>query len=660
MRRWAVIARALSVLSLALMVPVLLSAQQSPTPAKPLPPGLGQYVMVLWESGTPVPGSPGRSMKVTEPDVAALGGKVIYQKANRRVITLPLAAANALRRHESVAYLQRMWMGESFDHWSESLSAAETTSTTSASDPLHHKTEVDTNLQWGPKDYSYDGSGNIKQIGPDQYVYDSAGRLIQAVVNGQTERYSYDAFGNLEGRAVDGGNPVSIPVDSSSNRLLGVSYDAAGNVLSGGSDGRRTYAYDSLNMVRRINGFGIPFAIPERQYIYDASDEQLGMVFVGGTTSRWTMRDFEGHVIREYRADSIETPLAEGGGLWTWEQDSFYGEGMLLGGETQAWNYTENGITTTWGGKRHYHLDHLGSVRMVTDDMGRSISEHDFFPFGTNMTRTYQEQIAWPDPHIDSMRYAGHMRDFLGSLNVEGTEYLDNMHARFYDPNLGRFLSPDPLRWIDWQNGTREERQQFWEFIANPQNFNLFAYVGNKPINRTDPRGLKGCQAGDKKFETCTMSIVYDPNTSHGTLTVTGQNKGDKEGTVLLTSSVVVGGDGHVTPTGTFTASVWEKDHVSTKYGSAANTPWSKTLMGGNAFGPYQLHIKELESRGIYIHGTMGPRWSPTTWGNSIFLSPASHGCVRMCNADIFTLHDIMPNPRGNRIIISNDPDTDN
>lgn len=54
---------------------------------------------------------------------------------------------------------------------------------------------------------------------------------------------------------------------------------------------------------------------------------------------------------------------------------------------------------------------------------------------------------------------------------------------------------------------------------------------------------------------------------------------------------------------------------------------------------------------------TMGPKWSPTTWGNSIFLSPASHGCVRMCNSDIFTLHDIMPNPKGNKIVIGNEPE---
>ena len=61
--------------------------------------------------------------------------------------------------------------------------------------------------------------------------------------------------------------------------------------------------------------------------------------------------------------------------------------------------------------------------------------------------------------------------------------------------------------------------------------------------------------------------------------------------------------------------------------------------------------------RGIFIHGTMGPGWSPTTWGNSIFLSPTSHGCVRMCNSDNIDLHKIMPDPRGNKIIIGTEPE---
>jgi hypothetical protein len=42
----------------------------------------------------------------------------------------------------------------------------------------------------------------------------------------------------------------------------------------------------------------------------------------------------------------------------------------------------------------------------------------------------------------------------------------------------------------------------------------------------------------------------------------------------------------------------WEKDHISKNYGTWANTPYSETKLGLNAFGPYQLHIKELDRRG--------------------------------------------------------------
>jgi len=184
----------------------------------------------------------------------------------------------------------------------------------------------------------------------------------------------------------------------------------------------------------------------------------------------------------------------------------------------------------------------------------------------------------------------------------------------------------------------------------------VYTYVGNDPLDKTDPSGLLGCQSGDKTFATCTITVVYNPETSKGTLTVTGENKGDKNPTTLLTSSVVVGGNGHVTPTGTFTASYWEKDHVSTKYGKWADTPYSKTMFGGNAFGPYQLHIKELDKQGIYIHGTMGPSWNPTTKINNL-ISPASHGCVRMCNADDIALRNMMPHPEGNKINISAKPE---
>jgi len=48
------------------------------------------------------------------------------------------------------------------------------------------------------------------------------------------------------------------------------------------------------------------------------------------------------------------------------------------------------------------------------------------------------------------------------------------MHARYYNPNVARFLSVDPGRDND---------------PSAPQSWNLYAYVRNNPVNRTDPDG---------------------------------------------------------------------------------------------------------------------------------------------------------------------------
>lgn len=141
--------------------------------------------------------------------------------------------------------------------------------------------------------------------------------------------------------------------------------------------------------------------------------------------------------------------------------------------------------------------------------------------------------------------------------------------------------------------------------------------------------------------------VVYNPDTSAGQIFAIAP-----DGTIKIHGNVVVGGKDSPTPTGTYHASYWESNHVSTKYGSYANTPWNKSPLGLNAFGPYQLHLKELETRGIYLHGTMGPSWNPFTALNSL-LSSTSHGCVRMSNQDDIELHTLMPNPHGIEVKIS-------
>ena len=396
-----------------------------------------------------------------EPDLEKLGGKLLRSHGNQRMIELPVAAAKQLRRHEAVSTLQRLWAGEPLEE------LAEDPYESSATRGL--ETESDTNLDWGPKDYSYDKSGNITAIvspaGTDSYSYDTAGRLIQATVGGKTETFKYDAFGNLIEKAIAGANPESVPTDGSSNRLIGATYDAAGNLTT--RDGFQAYqyvpqeyGYDSFSMLQQTTlGYNI----------YDANDERIGVVSGSTGRARWWIRDLEGRVLREFTSNESFDYQD-----WLWQHDYVYAGGQLVGGEKLQWSYNP-GEGTVYGGKRHYHLDHLGSVRMVTDDEGRSVSEHDYYAFGVSPTKAYQEELDSGNPSIDSMRFAGHQRDNLGWLNIENTEYLDYMHARFYDPNLGRFLSVDPGDDTD---------------PAQPQSWNKYAYVRNNPVNATDPTGM--------------------------------------------------------------------------------------------------------------------------------------------------------------------------
>jgi len=72
------------------------------------------------------------------------------------------------------------------------------------------------------------------------------------------------------------------------------------------------------------------------------------------------------------------------------------------------------------------------------------------------------------------MKFTGHERD-LGVL-TSGADDLDYMHARFYNPQVGRFLSVDPA--------DSHKLQQ-------PQTWHRYSYVGNNPLKYIDPNGAE-------------------------------------------------------------------------------------------------------------------------------------------------------------------------
>ncbi len=133
-----------------------------------------------------------------------------------------------------------------------------------------------------------------------------------------------------------------------------------------------------------------------------------------------------------------------------------YDAGCKLASEFTVSASQSQGITTSY-----LTNDTLGSPRITTDSTGNAISRRDFRPYG--------EEIYRQGQGTDKVR-----QKFTSYERDNETE-LDFAQARFYNSKLGRFNTVDPL--------------MASADIINPQTFNRYVYVGNNPVNITDPTG---------------------------------------------------------------------------------------------------------------------------------------------------------------------------
>jgi RHS repeat-associated protein len=311
----------------------------------------------------------------------------------------------------------------------------------------HAGTHLSSNsvLTWDSGTFQYDGSGNIKAIGTNIYVYDTAGRLVSGTAAGPANRevYAYDAAGNrLSAALTPGSTPCTpnvacseaISVDPATNHLTGtgIQYDDAGNLVA--KDGT-VYVYDAAKMLTRRDD-------ASAVYVYTADDERLATI-VGGGSWKWTVRNLDGKVLREFTGSNAASAQ--------WSRDYVYRGSQLL-------------ATQTSSGVSRFHLDQLGTPRLITDANNTRVGQHDYYPFGTELSSSLNE------PSAISMKFTGHERD----VSVNGFN-LDYMHARYYSGGQGRFMSSD-----------KERRSAH---PGRPTTWNRYAYARNAPMDRYDPDG---------------------------------------------------------------------------------------------------------------------------------------------------------------------------
>ena len=223
---------------------------------------------------------------------------------------------------------------------------------------------------------------------------------------------------------------------ASTNRysLGGTSYDANGNLLN---DGTNTYTWDAEG--KPLTTVGGNTGNNTWAFLYDAFGNKVEWSVNGTYKDSYLYIGKFKLSARGQVADYSETPLP--------------------GGSVASVNGGATGIQLT---------DWLGTVRaFYTGAAVAASGAH--APFGETYAQTGGS--AWA--------FTGQLGD---GMKVNGTEYFPE---RQYRNSQGRFLSPDPIGMGAVDSG-------------DPQTWNRYAYVANRPLNHVDALGLCdwGCDDG--------------------------------------------------------------------------------------------------------------------------------------------------------------------
>ncbi len=241
------------------------------------------------------------------------------------------------------------------------------------------------------------------------YSYDQVGNRLSATVNGTLTSYSYGPYNKL------------LSADSTT-----YSYDNNGNMISKTSGPNPwTYAYDYQNRLKQVKVNGILVF----QALYDGDGRRVQTVAGTDTT------------IYHYQA-----------GSW----DPIYVKGLTSGTITDVLFARSLRIGKVRGGISYfYHLDRLGSVRLVTKSGNIQTFSAKYLPYGTSYATSGSELF----------KYTGKQLDVSTGLYYYG--------YRHYDSKSGRFSTLDTHR----------------PDYLNPQSLNRYSYALNDPNRYLDPDG---------------------------------------------------------------------------------------------------------------------------------------------------------------------------
>ena len=289
--------------------------------------------------------------------------------------------------------------------------------------------------------YQFDNGGNLTAItdalwtGSREFAYDDLNRLTSAAGNFGpslaeiTHGYSYDAIGNILNKA---GVLYSYPNHPQHPSLPG---NCPGPVhpsaVAATSDGKQ-YCYDENGNTTTGAGRTLTWNVENRVASVSGADmvyDHTGIRIKKTVGAASTYFPFAGYEVT--------------GTLFT--------KYIRVGNETLA--------AKKGGEKLFYHTDHLGSVNVITDIWAVMVQLNEYDPWG---------KVSRAEGNVEeTKRFTGKELDPESELYYYG--------GRYYDGELSRFVSADP----------------FIQSPSDPQNFNRYSYVLNRPQIFIDPTGYE-------------------------------------------------------------------------------------------------------------------------------------------------------------------------
>ncbi len=341
-----------------------------------------------------------------------------------------------------------------------------------------------------------DGSSGTKTVQDYTYTYDAVGNIVTIVDNSDLETrkqmdYAYDDLYRLT-------SAVSRNAGNWEDYTHTYEYDALGNITYRSDVGYYSYegdegeSYANPHAVTKITsepeGGGSVIA----EYSYDHNGNMLGD---GRTEYHWDYNNRISSILVGDTGQTVEYGYDSGGmrvkvanpSATTLYPSRFYNtHGAMVGDEVQKHIFAGDNLVATIKGssgnaqRLGAFNDHLGSTTVMSDASGEVVESTDYYPFGSVRTSNESGNSGGPE-----------QRKFIGQEYDVDTK-LSYLEARYYDGELGRFLSEDAVHLslgdLKAVKNIAGVDQIF--LLTDPQVLNSYSYARNNPIVLRDKTGL--------------------------------------------------------------------------------------------------------------------------------------------------------------------------